>query len=293
MTAFANCEDVNDVVTPDIKHSAQGSKLLFIDLNAADFPLGGSALAQVFSQVGEKTPEVDLELLQRAIRAVQTLIKQGHVLAGHDRSDGGLLTTVLEMAFAGNCGLDLSLPADVPAIPYLFNEGLGLVLEVDEGLCAPLMRSLADNQIPAVILGATRSEHRVTVVVLSAPYVQIRQGETVLLDESLLSLRQAWEQTSFELEKLAYNREFVEKVRVTSCDDAQDYNARMQMTTPHWQLTYTPLSTRSALLSCGNKYRVAVLREEVGVFPLLLRREPTATRKWWRRSTRRAWSRGR
>ena len=293
MTAFANCEDVNDVVTPDIKHSAQGSKLLFIDLNAADFPLGGSALAQVFSQVGEKTPEVDLELLQRAIRAVQTLIKQGHVLAGHDRSDGGLLTTVLEMAFAGNCGLDLSRPADVPAIPYLFNEGLGLVLEVDEGLCAPLMRSLADNQIPAVILGATRSEHRVTVVFCPALHVQIRQGETVLLDESLLPLRQAWEQTSFELEKLAYNREFVEKVDKLSCDDAQDYNARMQMTTPHWQLTYTPLSTRSALLSCGNKYRVAVLREEVGVFPLLLRREPTATRKWWRRSTRRAWSRGR
>lgn len=154
---------MNDIVTPDIKHSAQGSRLLFIDLNAADYSLGGSALAQVFSQIGDQTPEVDLELLQRAIRAVQTLIKQGHVLAGHDRSDGGLLTTVLEMAFAGNCGFDLVLPVDVPAVPYLFNEGLGMVLEVDEGLCAPLMRSLADNQIPAVILGSTRSEHRVTV----------------------------------------------------------------------------------------------------------------------------------
>lgn len=168
VTAFANSEDVNYIVTPDIKHSAQSSRLLFIDLNGSpDLPLGGSALAQVFSQLGEKAPEVDLDLLQRGIRVVHSLIKQGHVLAGHDRSDGGLLTTVLEMAFAGNCGLDLNLPTGVEAVSYLFNEGLGFVLEVDELLCMPLMRTLQDNQIPAVILGSSRVDRRVTVCSLS------------------------------------------------------------------------------------------------------------------------------
>lgn len=167
VTAFANCEDVNDIVTPDIKHSAQASRLLFIDLNGnAQLPLGGSALAQVYSQLGDQAPEVDLDLLQRGVRVVHSLIKQGHVLAGHDRSDGGLLTTVLEMAFAGNCGLDLQIPEEVNAVNYLFNEGLGFVLEVDELLCMPLMRTLQDNHIPAFILGSSCTDRRVTVCVI-------------------------------------------------------------------------------------------------------------------------------
>ena len=163
VTAFANCEDVNDIVTPDLKHSAQHSRLLFIDLNGGALSLGGSALAQVFDQLGDQAPEVDLDLLQRAVRTVHSLIKQGHVLAGHDRSDGGLLTTVLDMAFAGNCGLELTIPAEVDSVAYLFNEGLGMVLEVDEVLCQPLMRTLSDNHIPAIILGWSQPERHVTV----------------------------------------------------------------------------------------------------------------------------------
>ena len=95
------------------------------------------------------------------MRTVHSLIKQGHVLAGHDRSDGGLLTTVLEMAFAGNCGLELTIPAEVDSVAYLFNEGM--VLEVDEVLCQPLMRTLSDNHIPAIILGWSQPERHVTV----------------------------------------------------------------------------------------------------------------------------------
>lgn len=75
-----------------------------------------------------------------------------------------------------------------------------------------------------------------------------------LLDEELIVLREAWEQTSYELEKLSYNQKYV----------IQDHEARMQMKGPQWELSYTPLATKSALLCSPNKYRVCVLREEVG-----------------------------
>ena len=67
------------------------------------------------------------------------------------------------MAFAGNCGLELTIPAEVDSVAYLFNEGLGMVLEVDEVLCQPLMRTLSDNHIPAIILGWSQPERHVTV----------------------------------------------------------------------------------------------------------------------------------
>ena len=90
VTAFANSSEVLDVVTPDVKHAVYHSKLVFIDLNDAPLTLGGSALAQVFDQIGDSCPSVDLGLLQRAFRMIQALIKQQLILAGHDRSDGGV-----------------------------------------------------------------------------------------------------------------------------------------------------------------------------------------------------------
>ena len=224
-TAFANSEEVSDLVTPDIKHAVLNSKLLFIDLNAlssslassptsspssssassplsSSFALGGSALAQAFGSLGDDSPEVDLALLQRAFRYVMTLIKQHQVLAGHDRSDGGLAVTLLEMCFAGDCGADVVLPASVDPVGFLFNEALGWVLEVDEAVCEPLLRACQDHQIPAVIIGTTHSER----------VIRFRQGDAVLLERSTLELREEWEATSFALSKLSYNVKFIEQV---------------------------------------------------------------------------------
>ena len=152
------------MVTPDIKHSVLRSRIVFIDLNTnTNHALGGSALAQVFDQIGDEAPDVDLKLLQRAFYTIQNFMRQHHIIAGHDRSDGGLITSLLEMCFAGNCGIDVTLPEHVDAIPYLFNESLGWLLEVDELLCEPLLRTFADNQIPAIIIGITKTEPTITV----------------------------------------------------------------------------------------------------------------------------------
>ena len=203
-TAFANSEDVSEVVTPDIKHSLLHSKLLFIDLSlpSSHYPLGASALAQVFDSIGDDAPDVDLKLLKRSFCYVMKLIKQHQILAGHDRSDGGLITTVLEMCFAGDCGVDLVVPPSVDAIGFLFNESLGWVLEVDETACEPLLRACNDHEIPAVIIGTTHEER----------VVRVMHNDEMLLCRNLISLREEWESTSYQLSKLTYNEKYIELV---------------------------------------------------------------------------------
>lgn len=103
VSAYVGCPDITKVVTPDLKLAAAGGVLLHVDL--ASVPgarrLGGSALAQAYNQIGDDCPDVQPGQLKAAWGAVQSLIDQGLVSAGHDISDGGIATTLLEMAFAG------------------------------------------------------------------------------------------------------------------------------------------------------------------------------------------------
>ena len=118
-------------MTPDIKHAGRSS-LVFVDLSGGHARLGGSALAQTFKQLGDVTPDCDTALLKRAFRATQRLLRERVLLAGHDGWDGGLLTTVLEMCFGGDCGCVMEATTENSVMEYLFNEELGLVVEVDD-----------------------------------------------------------------------------------------------------------------------------------------------------------------
>ena len=130
-------------VTPDIKQPGK-SKLLFIDIGNNRNRLGGTSLAQVYNQIGNESPDVDdPELLKRTFNAIQKFIADDLILSGHDRSDGGLITTILEMAFSGNCGMEINIiqtpplnpphqrgtRGGLPALSFLFSEELGLVIE--------------------------------------------------------------------------------------------------------------------------------------------------------------------
>ena len=139
ISAYVTCPDITKVITPDIKRPGE-SKLLFIDLGMGKNRMGGSALAQCYSQIGDESPDVDDPgLLKRSFNAIQDLISEDLVLSGHDRSDGGLATTLLEMAFAGNCGIEIEMRgqgaggrgqgSDSEAIQLLFSEELGMVIE--------------------------------------------------------------------------------------------------------------------------------------------------------------------
>jgi len=84
---------------------------MFIDIAQGKNRLGGSALAQVFGQIGDESPDIESPvLLAGAFKAIQKMIGENLILAGHDRSDGGLITTLIEMALAGNCGMVIKLP---------------------------------------------------------------------------------------------------------------------------------------------------------------------------------------
>ena len=129
ISAYATVPDITKVVTPDIKRPGQ-SRLIFIDIANGKARLGGSALAQVYGQIGNESPDVDdPETLKRAFQAIQKLISEDLILAGHDVSDGGLITTLLEMAFAGNCGLTIRMEGPWTALERLFAEELGAVVE--------------------------------------------------------------------------------------------------------------------------------------------------------------------
>ena len=138
VSVYAGCADISLRVTPDIKHAGRSS-LVFVDLSGGHARLGGSALAQTFKQLGDVTPDCDTVLLKRVFRATQRLLRERVLLAGHDRSDGGLLTTVLEMCFGGDCGCVMEATTENSVMEFLFNEELGLVVEVDDAKVAEVL----------------------------------------------------------------------------------------------------------------------------------------------------------
>nr|WP_243726318.1 phosphoribosylformylglycinamidine synthase [Halothiobacillus neapolitanus] len=130
VTGFAPVKDIHAVLTPQIQ-PIDDAHLLLIDLGFGKNRLGGSALAQVFGQTGQTPPDIDAKPLKALFDTIQSLNGLGYLAAYHDRSDGGLLTTLLEMAFAGHCGLDIDCgPLGGDPLAALFNEEVGAVIQV-------------------------------------------------------------------------------------------------------------------------------------------------------------------
>lgn len=134
VTAFAPVNNVEKTWTPVLRTDKGETVLVFVDLARGKQRLGGSAIAQVFKQLGADAPDVEEAADVRAFfQAVQALKKSETVLAYHDRSDGGLLTTLVEMAFAGRSGIEVTVDAissSGDAVAALFNEELGAVMQV-------------------------------------------------------------------------------------------------------------------------------------------------------------------
>ena len=130
VSAFAPVADIRATVTPDLKPEAD-SRLLLIDLGRGRNRLGGSCLAQVYSQVGDDTPDIEPEDVRRLFAAVQELIAGGLLLAYHDRSDGGLFVAAAEMAFGARTGLELTIDGlGEDPLAALFSEEIGALLQV-------------------------------------------------------------------------------------------------------------------------------------------------------------------
>jgi phosphoribosylformylglycinamidine synthase len=243
ISAYVTCPDITKTITPDFKLPGAG-RLLYVDLGGGKHRLGGSALAQVFEQIGDEPPDVDdVSLLERAFNATQQLVADGLITAGHDRSDGGLITTLLEMAFAGNCGFEVDLDsAGVEAVQLLFSEELGLVVEVSPQVERRVLETFAEANVPCVAIGT----------VVTGPSVSVRCSGTEVLAADVRFLRDTWEATSFEIDRLQANTYLVREER----------DGLHKRTGPKYSLPYTPEPTPAAVINSDNKHKVAIVREE-------------------------------
>ncbi len=249
VSAFAPVVDVRQSLTPRLQALGEDTRLLFLDLAGGRQRLGGSVLAQVYAQVGSEGPDVEEPAVLRGFfAAMQELSAAGLVLAYHDRSDGGLLATLCEMAFAGHCGLDVDLAGlGAEAVPALFNEELGAVLQVRAAELERVREVLARHGLGACghELGRPRAELE----------VRLRQGAQTLLAVPTMSLRQYWSRVSYELQKLRDNPRCAEEEYAAKCD-AEDPGLSPK-------LTFDPAEDVAApFIAKGARPRVAVLREQ-------------------------------
>ncbi len=247
ISAYVTCPDITKTVTPDLKAPGK-SKILFIDLGHGQDRLGGSALAQVFGQVGDKSPDLDdPQLLTRTFNAVQNLVEDELILAGHDRSDGGLATTLLEMAFSGNCGIEIDLGKKNDAVAALFSEELGVAIEYLPAEESRIFAILDRAAVPYQVIGKTMPDKRI-VFSLRTPNSELR----TVLDEDMRVLRDIWEETSHKLDLMQRNPENIKEERKNIYDRRG----------PSFVIPFTPAQTSDNTFCSASKPKVAVIREE-------------------------------
>jgi phosphoribosylformylglycinamidine synthase len=241
ISAYVTCPDVTKVITPDIKKPG-ASRLLYIDLGNGKYRMGGTALAHVYGQIGNESPDLDdSQLLKRTFNAIQRLISEDVILSGHDRSDGGLIVTLLEMAFGGNCGLEIQMMQDARykmqdtkhrnstscimnhasgPLPLLFSEELGFIIEYLPENEDRITEVLQDNGVPYQVIGNTIVEKEIDISINNHSF----------LKEDMRVLRAIWEETSYHLDKLQANPDCVDEERMVNYDRK----------VPRYTLSFTP-----------------------------------------------------
>jgi phosphoribosylformylglycinamidine synthase len=243
ISAFARVTDIRRSLTPQLQG---GDTVLFlIDLGRGQNRLGASALAQVYDQLGETPPDVDNpQDLKDFFTAIQTLNHQGKILAYHDRSDGGLWTTLCEMAFASHCGLDIhldSLGTDV--IASLFNEELGAVIAVSRQAANDIQYYFSQQTNLAKHLhwlGSTNQNDTLNC------YYQ----NTLVVSFPRTTLQRVWSETSYHLQRLRDNPQCAQ----------QEYDALLTTDDPGLSVHCTFPFQAPALSTTRPK--IAILREQ-------------------------------
>jgi phosphoribosylformylglycinamidine synthase len=264
ISAFTLVEDVRRTWTPQLRRVEEvgESILLYVDLAQGHKALGGSALAQSLGAIGHEAPDVrDVDLLKDYFDALAQLHESGVVLAYHDVSDGGLITTIAEMMFAGRCGVDLMMDkiADsgsaADMVKALFNEELGAVFQVRASDEINFKRCFATCGPPAGLIkkfGRVQPTSKQTLTVRygeGSPFVTLDRGE----------MQQWWSKTSYEMQKLRDN---------PSCAESE-YAAILDSDDPglSFDLTFSPTENITPLAASitgffGRMPRVAILREQ-------------------------------
>ncbi len=224
VTAFAPCADVRQTLTPQLAADLDTVLLLF-DLGQGKNRMGGSALAQVYKQVGNVAPDVDdARQLKKFFELIQRFNAEGKLLAYHDRSDGGLFAALCEMSFASHIGLDVNLDElKGDAISTLFNEELGALVQVCRSDLAEIFVRCDEAGLEAI--------HEVATLNISGTITVARNGNT-LFSKNVIVLQRIWSETTYQIQKLRDN---------PACAQ-QEYDRILDAYDPglHVKLTYDP-----------------------------------------------------
>ncbi len=197
VSSFAPVDDVRLTLTPDLKPDPEGeaSFLVYVDAGDGSHPLGATALAQVYSQLGDSHADCDAQRLKDFFAATQRIVRKGLALAYHDRSDGGLAVTLAEMAVTGGRGIVARLP-DGDALCQLFNEQPGAVLQVSESNVRKVLRLYHAANLDATVIGAvSRSSRTFNVFV----------GERECIRTDITTVRRVWSETTYRMQALRDN----------------------------------------------------------------------------------------
>ena len=248
VTGFAPVKDIRKTLTPDLKQS--GSLLLLLDLGEGKNRLGAGTLAQVTSQLGDTPPDLDNpDRVKCFFSAMQELIAQNLLLSYHDRSDGGLLATVAEMAFAGRKGVNLVLndiagPDRDSQFAALFAEELGAVIEVTPEQLPWVLKTLEDYRLSDLChpVGGTTAGQQLT----------IQHKTETLFQAPLTQLRRAWSELTWRMQTLRDNPDCAQ----------EEYDTHLDETDPgiHIKLTYDP--DQAPTIGTGARPKMAIFREQ-------------------------------
>jgi len=273
VSSFAPVHDVRASLTPQLRTDLGETALILIDLGRGKNRMGASALAQVTQQLGDSVPDVDsAEDLKAFFAAIQRLNGEGKLLAYHDRSDGGLFATLVEMAFAGRAGVSVNLDIltmegehasdwgdaknwtgqvgerrNEMTLRALFSEELGAVVQVREGDKRDVMNVLRELKLGACshIIGKVNERGA----------IEFTRDAKVIYNEKRSSLHRLWSETSWRIARLRDNPD---------CAD-QEYERLLDETDPGIApvLTFDASENIAAsFIATGVRPRVAILREQ-------------------------------
>ncbi len=247
ISAFAPVYDIRKTLTPELNTQVD-SLVYLIDLGQAKNRLGASGLAQVYAQIGDTAPDMDdVAQFKAFYQCIQKCHEDELLLAYHDRSDGGLITTLCEMCFTSQAGLDVDLShLGGDNIAVLFNEELGAVIQIDRAHKERLEQLFNDA-------GLTHCLHTIATL-NTTKKLSITTDQHTLYSESITHLQRLWAKTSYHLQALRDNPECAR----------QEYDAILKSERPflYSHLTYSPSEHISAPYVGLRKPKIAILREQ-------------------------------
>jgi len=284
VSAFASLQDVRGTLTPQLNASITDTSLILIDLGQGQSRMGGSILGQVLNQSGDQVPDLDApENLVNLVKVINLLRSQGKILAYHDRSDGGLLSTVAEMCFAGQVGVALNLDILVTegdgisdsraeygdaknwaqqvnarreelTLKALFNEELGVVIQIATQDRTEVMQVLREHSLSkhSHVVGKTRPAH--SAIDKGVGALSIWRDAKEVFTAKIEDLHQVWDSVSWKICQQRDN---------AVCADMEHAGVgKLNNPGLHVSLSFKPEDNVAAPWLNLAKPRVAILREQ-------------------------------